>query len=302
MADWNLFRTFLAVADVRSYSAAGRRLKLSHATVGRHVTELERSLGTKLFVRDADGYSLTPAGERLKAEVDDMASAALRAERAASAADGAPKGIVRISTAATLAGYWLMPHMAAFRDQYPHIELEFVTDTWPASVRRREADIVIRLYGPGQENLVGKKIARCGVAFYASRDYAAQHGLPAKREEWAKHTMIGFAGGAAEQELAHWSDHVTRSAPTALRFSSVADQVHAVRAGLGISVLTTLIGDTYDDLIRIAPDKLFSATDIWMLAHPDLRDTAPVRAVFDFIAASAQTDKEKLLGEWKEQA
>ena len=108
-----------------------------------------------------------------------MAATALRAQLAATEVDGTPKGVVRVSTAATLAGYWLMPHMKAFHDLYPDIELEFLTDAWPASVKRREADIVIRLYGPGEENLVGRKIARCGVAYYASQGYAEQHAFRA---------------------------------------------------------------------------------------------------------------------------
>lgn len=294
--DWDLYRVFLAVAEARSFSAAGRRIRLSHATVGRKVAELESRIGTRLFARAAEGYTLTPAGERLKTEADEMATAALRAQLAASAADGAPKGVVRISTAATLAGYWLMPHMAAFSAARPHLELEFVADAWPASVRRREADIVIRLYGPGEENLVGKKIARAGVAFYASKDYAARHGLPSKRAAWGQHKLIGFAGEAADAELARWTTHVTRGAPTYLRCSAMADMLEAVRVGAGIAALTCLMGDAHADLVRVAPQKLFSATDVWLLAHPDLRDTAPVRAVTDFIADRAKADRERLLG------
>ncbi len=50
----------------------------------------------------------------------------------------------------------------------------------------------------------------------------------------------------------------------------------AITATLGISTLVCLTGDHYDDLIRIAPQKLANGTEMWLLAHPDLRDTAPV--------------------------
>lgn len=293
---WDAYRIFLAVAETQSLSAAGRKLGLSHATVGRHVSALEKGLGAKLFVREPNGYALTAAGERLRAEVEPMATAAERAQRAAAAADGTPRGVVRISTAPSFAGYWLAPHMPSFHERYPHLELEFVTETWPASVRRREADIVLRLYGPGEENLVGRKIGRVGVAFYASRGYAARHGLPTRREEWANHTVIGFAGSAANQELARWSRHVTRDTPTYLRLSSHTDTLHAVQAGVGIGVLTCLMGDSHPELVRVSPDKLFSATDIWILAHPDLRETPPVRTVMDFITEKAKADRTRLAG------
>ena len=71
-ANWDAYRIFLAVVDTQSLSGAGRRLKLSHATVGRHIATLEKNLGTKLFVREPTGYALTGAGERLRAEVEPM--------------------------------------------------------------------------------------------------------------------------------------------------------------------------------------------------------------------------------------
>jgi DNA-binding transcriptional LysR family regulator len=295
-AGWDAYRIFLAVAETASLSGAGRKLKLSHATVGRHVAALEKELGAKLFIREPIGYALTAAGERLRAEVEPMATAAERAARAALAEDGEPRGTVRISVAPGIAGQWLVPHLADFHKDYPALELEFVTESWPASVRRREADIVVRLYGPGEENLVGRKIGRLGVAFYASKEYEAKHGLPSKREEWAEHTILGFAGSSSQAEFSRWSAHVTRDTPTHFRFSSQIDTVHAVLAGTGIGALTCLTGDAYPQLVRISPEKLFSTTDMWLLAHPDLKDTPPVRTVMDFIMAKAKTDRVKLTG------
>ena len=295
-AGWDAYRIFLAVAETQSLSGAGRKLKLSHATVGRHIAALEKQLGAKLFIREPAGYALTAAGDRLRAEVEPMAIAAERAVRAATADNGEPRGTVRVSTAPGIAAHWLAPHLPAFREQFPGIELEFVTESWPASVRRREADLVIRLYGPGEENLVGRKIGRLGVAFYASRDYAAKHGLPARREEWADHVILGFAGSSANQELARWSAHVTRNAPTHLRFSSQIDTANAVLEGVGISALPCLTGDAFPQLLRISPEKLYSATDIWLLTHPDLKDAPPVRATLDFITARSKADRARLAG------
>src|SRR3546814_20753561 len=94
--------------------------------------------------------------------------------------------------------------------------------------RRREADIVIRLYGPGEENLVGRKIGRLGVAFYASQDRAAKHGLPTRRVDWAGHMILGFAGSSSQAEFSRWGGHVTRDAPTHFRFSSQVAPVYEI--------------------------------------------------------------------------
>ena len=295
-ASWDAYRIFLAVAETQSLSAAGRRLRLSHATVGRHISALETQLGTKLFVREQTGYALTGAGERLRAEVEPMALAAERALHAANSADGEAQGLVRVAMPHSLACYWFMPYLGELAERHPGIEIELVNEIAQVSVKRRDADVVIRPYGPGRENVVGRKIGRIGVGFYASAAYADAHGLPSRREEWKDHRVVSFGGIAAEVELAKWLAHVTQGATTALRCIADADLVQAVRAGIGISTLVCITGDHYDDLVRIAPHKLANGTDMWLLAHPDLRDTAPVRAVLDFIAEKAKADRDRLSG------
>jgi DNA-binding transcriptional LysR family regulator len=70
----------------------------------------------------------------------------------------------------------------------------------------------------------------------------------------------------------------------------------AVRAGLGVCVLSCLVGDAHADPVRIAPQKLAGLSDMWLLAHPDLIEMPSVRAVMDFITARARRDRERLRG------
>ena len=78
--DWDLCKTFVAVAETRSFAAAARRLRSSHPTVGRKIAELEGQLGIPLFARSNDGLSLTSQGRKFREHVEAMAAAALRAE------------------------------------------------------------------------------------------------------------------------------------------------------------------------------------------------------------------------------
>lgn len=294
--DWDLCKTFVAVADSGSLTSAAQRLRSSHPTVGREITALEAQLGTKLFARSANGLSLTADGRKFREHVDAMAAAALRAETAVSARGHDARGTVKLSIGATLASHWLMPHLGPFLREHGHIRLEIVTHPFPASVHRREADVVIRPMDPGEENLVGRKIGRLGVGFYASRNYAARHPLPERRNEWKGHRVIGFADPTSNTRLARWSDLITRQATTVMRCSSQGDMLAAVRAGLGISALSCFVGSAYSDVIRVAPNKLASVSDLWLLAHPDLVDLPAVRAVIDFVAECAGRDRTMLRG------
>jgi DNA-binding transcriptional LysR family regulator len=52
---WDDLRVFLAVAQAGSLRRAARALRLGQPTIGRHVRELERSIGARLFERSPDG-------------------------------------------------------------------------------------------------------------------------------------------------------------------------------------------------------------------------------------------------------
>jgi len=62
--DPHLLRTFVAVAETGSFSAAAQRLRYTQSAVSQQVAALEADLGTPLFTRRP--VALTPAGERLQ--------------------------------------------------------------------------------------------------------------------------------------------------------------------------------------------------------------------------------------------
>jgi DNA-binding transcriptional LysR family regulator len=294
--DWDLCKTFVAVAETRGFAAAARQLRSSHPTVGRDIALLENQLGIPLFARSNEGLSLTSQGRKFREHVEAMAAAALRAEAAVSASGQHARGVVKLSIGATLAAHWLMPRMGTFLREHGHLQLEIVTHPFPASVRRREADVVLRPVDSGEENLIGRRIGRLGTGFYASRDYVARRRLPERRDEWKGHSVIGFADQASNAHLARWSDLVTRQGSVVMRCSSQGDMLAAAKAGLGISALSCFAAAGDPDLVRVAPQKLVSVADLWLLAHPDLVDLPAVRAVIDFVTTCAREDRVRLRG------
>jgi DNA-binding transcriptional LysR family regulator len=294
--DWDLCRIFLSVAEARSFSAAARNLRESNPTVSRKIAALESRLGTRLFVRSTDGLVLTDGGIRFKQHAQEMALAALKCEAAVSAIGHAARGVVKLSVGTTLASHWLIPRLDRFFQEHEHIQLEVITHTFPASVRRLEADLILRPAEPGEENLVGRKIARVEIGLYASKLYAAEHPLPKTHDEWRDHRIIGFVDQRSNAELASWSGKITDKGTVVLRCSSQADMLAAVRAGHGICPLACFVASGYPELLRVAPEKLKSITDLWLLTHPDLNNLPAVRAVVDFLRKSAHHDRSLLLG------
>ena len=55
------------------------------------------------------------------------------------------------------------------------------------------------------------------------------------------------------------------------------------RAGVGVAHLLCYLGDVDADLVRVVPEVSDFSAGLWLLTHPDLKGTARVRGVMEFI-------------------
>ncbi len=65
-------RIFLAVAGEKSFSRGAGKLYISHSTTSRAVSALEEELGVTLLRRSNRVLGLTPAGETLAREAEEL--------------------------------------------------------------------------------------------------------------------------------------------------------------------------------------------------------------------------------------
>jgi DNA-binding transcriptional LysR family regulator len=75
-----VLRTFLAVAETRSFTQAAERLGLRQSTVSQHIRELEQEAGRRLFVRDTHSVIMTADGEAMIEFARNILAAKQRAE------------------------------------------------------------------------------------------------------------------------------------------------------------------------------------------------------------------------------
>ena len=101
--EWSHWRSFLAVADTGSLSAAARLLGLTQPTVGRQIAALEAATGRRLFLRVTGGMLLDEAAAPLVAEARVMAMTAAALERMGRADDAGMRGAIRIAASHAVA-------------------------------------------------------------------------------------------------------------------------------------------------------------------------------------------------------
>ena len=282
---WDHYRSFLAVLSEGSLSAAARRLRLTQPTLGRHIDELEQSLGVALFSRSQAGLTPTEAAIELRPYAETMAGAAEALVRAASGEAGEERGVVRLTASEVVATEVLPSILAEFHQVHPRIAIELVSTNRNEDLLHRRADIAVRMMRPTQSALVARRIGAAEIGLYAHQRYIDRHGVLANLDEPGGHTLIGYdQETAAIQVFKKLGLNLVRET-FALRTDSDVVQLAAVRAGFGIGVCQVPIAKRNPELVRLVPDAFSFALDFWLVMHEDIAQVRRVRLLYDHLGA-----------------
>jgi DNA-binding transcriptional LysR family regulator len=290
--DWDNLRFFLEVARKGSIRAASDTLAVNHSTVSRRITAFEKNLGVRLFERLPDGYLLTTAGEEMLKSAQQIEDEVVKLDRQVIGRDAELNGVLRVTMPTALATHLLMPDIAAFTKLYPGIQLELAFSSEEFNLRKREADIAIRLTPDPPEYLIGRRILQPAKGVYASYDYLKFNDPNAHPD---KLDWIGWDEVTSQTQQNKESRF--SSSPVVHKADDIAAHLEAVKAGMGIAMLPCFIADTVPDLKRLEliTSKSFCG-DIWILRHEDLRATARVRAFVDFMIEAFEHHRDLLEG------
>ena len=281
---WELYRSFLAVMREGSLSAAARLLGMTQPSLGRHIRELEESLGVSLFARSPQGLSPTDLAHALLPHAQAMASASAALRRAASTRDDAIAGVVRVAASDVIGVEVLPPMLASFRKRHPGVVIELSLSNQTENLLRRDADIAIRMSRPTQDALVARNIGKIALGIYAHRRYIKAHGRPGTLAELAGHALIGF-----DRETAYIRSMRPAGLPYsrehfALRTDNDLAALAALRAGYGIAICQSGIAQRDPALLRLFADSFELHMDTWVVMHEDLRRSTLMRALYDHLA------------------
>ena len=164
LVDWDDLKFLLAVADTGGLAPAARALGVDPSTVSRRIVALEKAFEAELVVRTPEGMSLTEAG-RSTAEVARRFDAELLTLAASMGGErGEPVGAVKVSTTDAFAQN-VMRALAPLHERFPHLHIEVLPSHGPVDLRRREADIAVRMFRDGHDGLALRKLGSVGPSF-----------------------------------------------------------------------------------------------------------------------------------------
>jgi len=293
---WDDFRLVKSIAEARGLTGAAERLGVNHSTVFRRLGGLEEALGVKLFERHRTGYQLTTAGEEMTALASRMDEDVATFARKLAGQALSPAGELRVTTNDTLLAHLLTPLLARFCQQCPDIRLDVVLANQALNLSKRDADVAIRATDNPPETLVGRRAATIAWAVYGRREDFPAEGKPDLLALYDR-TWVALGDNLATLKVARFVRERVAPERIVYRVNTVLGLTEAVEAGIGVGPLPCFIADARPGLVRItAPNPEFS-TGLWLLTHPDLRQSARVRAFLDFIFAEIAKRRRMIEGE-----
>lgn len=289
--NWDDVRIFLAVARAGQILGASRRLGLNHATVSRRIAALEKSLRASLVRRLTTGSELTPAGERFLEIAERMEADLIAARSEVAGEEEDISGTVRIGTPDGFGVAFLAPRLGRLASEHPQISIQLVPVPRSFSLSRREADIAITVERPAEGRLVAAKLVDYTLGLFASRAYAAAHGLPRSISELNGHRLVGYVPDLVASGSLDYASEIHPDWKAPLEISSALGQTEAVRSGAGIGILHTFIARSMPDLVPVeiaAPIR----RAYWLVYHESVRPVRRIQAVAGFITKAVAAERE----------
>ncbi|RUX95259.1 LysR family transcriptional regulator [Mesorhizobium sp. M7D.F.Ca.US.004.01.2.1] len=276
--DWNLLRTFVVIAEVKSITRAAERLNLKQPSVSNALRRLEDRVGRRLVERDATRFELTEVGRLLYEQSVEVFGTISQLPLLMRGISDDVTGHVMIATASHVVSPLFDQALSEFHRNYPRasITISVAASTEVAKqVRERRASFGICLVSQRDPALEYAMVYREFFGFFCG----PQHRLYGQ-------TGLTLADLRGEPSVSFQTDHISDALrPVALLRSEarlnadvvgVSSSLEEVRrmivAGLGIGPLPLHVArhDVADGTLwRLPPYDAPPAIDIFLLVNPD---------------------------------
>ncbi|WP_323118475.1 LysR family transcriptional regulator [Burkholderia alba] len=233
---------FANVARHGSFTRAAGESGVSASALSQTVRALETQLDIRLFHRTTRRVALTEAGAQFLERVKPALALLDAAFGALDETREHPSGTLRINLPRVACELLVLPHLAEFRQRYPHVALELTLDDGFADVVGEGFDAGIRLGESVAQDMVAVPLSHeIRIAVAGSPAYFARCPAPRTPDDLAGHDCLHYRfatkGGLYRWEFAQ-PDQPARIFDVRTRGSFVTNDlrtmVRAAEAGVGL--------------------------------------------------------------------
>lgn len=291
MGEVEAIRTFLAVAEQSSFSAAARLLGMTPASVTRTISGLEDQLGVQLLLRTTRKVSLTSAGAAYAARVAPLVEGLARATEETRDLQKVTAGSIRVSAPMSLGMKVLPSVLSQFSIIHPRTSVAIELSDRFVDIVEENYDLAIRISGPPTDkSTIWRKIRPVSRLLVASPSFLAQNGRPQVPEDLTTLECLSYHDQSKTEtwELSRPGQSRTVEAKGRFSINNGDFLCRLAVAGEGIALLPRFIVEDElraGTLVEVLPG--WTTPEIWLTLYYPPYEQLPLRvATFsDFFEA-----------------
>lgn len=235
---------FIKVAEIGSFHAVSKVLGISPQATSKAISQLERSIGIKLFRRNTRQCRLTEEGQGFLNKVQSGVKILDEAWNSAKASYSDLSGTIRITASTNMAGKIIVPLIKTFQEINPKLDFNLITTDQFVDLVKEGIDIGFRtgLEPGGKHHSI--KLNSIQLITCASPEYLNNNGMPISVQELSHHKCLGFefpnSGRVEPWEFIKNEQLFFQNVNSFFHTNDADTKAKAVLLGMGIGQLTNL--------------------------------------------------------------
>mgnify|MGYP000632396608 CR=1 FL=1 len=181
---------FTRVAQLGSFSAVARELRMSPSAVSKLITRLEERLGARLLNRTTRQVKLTEGGDAFLQRCLTILNDVEGAEELLAGFGREPRGVLTVNCTADFAQHCLVPLLPHFYSLYPHLQLTLQVSGSTVDLVAQGVDVAIRMGALKDTSLVARKLCESRRIICASPNYLQIQGEPKTAKDLESHNCL----------------------------------------------------------------------------------------------------------------
>ena len=282
--DWDKLKIFHNVALDLNISEAAHKMNISHSSISRQISALERDLKVSLFKRHARGLTLTEQGKILFKTAHDIFGKIALTEAKLTESKENPTGPLTIAATVAFGTTWLAPRIEKFTNSYPDVDVSIIIENKYTDLAQGEADVALRLTEPTQMDLIRFPLYEFQFKIYSSPEYIEKFGIPKDVSELPNHKIVAF-GDSVEPSIPDVNcilDLLPKNKKVKTLFiSNMYGVMRAIGGGAGIGALPEYMRISNNNLVPILPNADTPKTIIYFTYPPELKGSKKIEALRD---------------------
>ncbi len=158
--DFNLYKIFLTLYELKSISKTANKLYVSQPAISYSLKELEAQLGYNLFYRNSKGIEPTIEAKELYSYISAAFNMIKSGEEHIKNLNSLNIGEIKIGAHSHIATFYLSPFIINFRKKYPDVKFEVISKPTSELIEMLESRKIDLIVGALPINISSKSVSK----------------------------------------------------------------------------------------------------------------------------------------------